>query len=231
MPQEPAAAATTASSPFYQRAFPLLPASTTKTALLLVDIQIGLNTHDTPYYGRERSNPAFETNISALLAAVRAFNARSPSTSITVIHVYHRSSRSESPLYPGKASAKIMPCAAPEGDEAVIAKTATSALVGTELEAKIREAGTQQLLICGIATDHCVSTTVRAAADLEVCVDAGGESKTTRDGVWIVDDCSACFDNHGSFDAEVVHKVNVESLRGEFCEVTLGEEVKKVMLA
>jgi nicotinamidase-related amidase len=224
------AAVTTTTSPFHQRAFPLLPASTTRTTLLLVDIQIGLNTHDTPYYGRERSNPAFETNISALLAAVRAFNANSPTTPITIVHVYHRSFHPESPLYPGKGSAEIMPCAAPEAGETVLAKTATSALVGTDLEAKIREVGTQQLLICGIATDHCVSTTVRAAADLEVCVEAVGVGKTTRDGVWIVDDCSACFDNHGSFDAETVHKVNVESLRGEFCEVTSGEEVAQVVL-
>ena len=61
----------------------------------------------------------------------------------------------------------------------MIGKRATSALVGTELEGKLREVGTRQLLVCGIATDHCVSTTVRAAADLEVC-------KGGREGVWIV---------------------------------------------
>lgn len=200
----------------------LQPASRTRTALLCVDIQVGLNVQDTDYYGRARSNPAFEHNIASLLAAARSYNESKATQPITIIHVTHRSSDPNSPLFPGKASAAIQPCAAALEGELHFTKTANSAFVGTDLEATLREQGTRQLFIVGIATDHCVSTSTRMAADLEVL----GQ----REGVWLVEDCTACFDIHGSFDAETVQKVNVESLKGEFCDVCGWETVVKEVL-
>jgi nicotinamidase-related amidase len=200
----------------------LKSAWTTPTALLCVDIQIGLNVTDTAYYGRARSNPSFERNIAGLLAAARRCEAHGHNVPLEIIHVTHRSSDPNSPLYPGKASAGIQPCAAPAEGETQLTKTANSAFVGTELADLIRAAGIKQFFIAGIATDHCVSTTARMAADLEVC--------GTREGVWLVEDCTACFDNHGSFDAETVQKVNVESLKDEFCGVTNSDEIIRKVL-
>ncbi|ETN46620.1 uncharacterized protein HMPREF1541_00806 [Cyphellophora europaea CBS 101466] len=195
-----------------------LPASTTPTVLLIVDVQIGLNVHDTTYYGLTRSNPAFEANMTTLLAACRNYNANLPSSSpprhpITILHINHHSTDPLSPLHPSKPTSSPQPCALPLPTEPLLHKSANSAFVGTDLASLLASHSCRQLLVAGIATDHCVSTTVRMAADLEVC---GGR----REGVWLVEDATACFDNGGSFGVEVVQGVSVESLRGEFCEVT-----------
>ena len=200
----------------------LQSASTTQTALLCVDIQVGLNVQDTDYYGRARSNPAFEHNIASLLATTRKYNNTKPAQPVSIFHVTHNSSDPKSPLFPGKATAAIQPCAAALEGELHFTKTANSAFVGTGLEQTLRKQGIGQLFIVGIATDHCVSTSTRMAADLEVL--------GKREGVWLVEDCTACFDNHGSFDAETVQKVNVESLKGEFCDVCGWEALTSAVL-
>lgn len=221
-------------------------ASTHRTALLVIDTQLGLNTATTTYYGTSRSNPSFEHNLTRLLAGVRAYNAStSTTTPIPIIHVHHHSTDPQSPLHPSKPSSGPQACAAPAADEPVLTKSANSAFVGTDLETRLRDLQITQLLVVGIATDRCVSTTTRMAADLQVCCEpgdpageagnAGGEEgerrgKSTRQGVWLVEDCTACFDNGGSVDVEVVQRVHVESLKGEFCDVTDVEGVLEGVL-
>jgi len=51
----------------------LLPATISRTCLLLIDIQRGLNiSHG--FYGTDRSTPRFEENITSLIAAARNYN-------------------------------------------------------------------------------------------------------------------------------------------------------------
>lgn len=197
-------------------------AASTPTALLLIDIQVGLNTSN-GYFGSERSTPSFEKNIESLLSAARKYNdALSTTLPITIIHVFHKSSNAESPLYPNSSihpgGGAFQPCAQPiesRGYETVFSKTTNSAFVNTPLETHIRSRGIQQLIIAGIATDHCVSTSTRMAADLAV-VDRGK--------IFIVSDATATF-NKGGFDAETVHRVNLASLEGEFANVVSTNEV------
>lgn len=207
-------------------------ASTHRTALLVIDTQQGLNTATTTYYGTTRSNPSFEDNLTRLLAAVREYNT-SASTPMLIIHVHHHSTDPQSPLHPSKPTSGPQACSAPANDEPVLTKSANSAFVGTGLEQRLRDLQIAQMLVVGIATDRCVSTTTRMAADLQVCceplaTDGEGEGtrKSTREGVWLVEDCTACFDNGGTVDVEVVHRVHVESLKDEFCDVT---DVKGVL--
>lgn len=197
-------------------------AASTPTALLLIDIQVGLNTSH-GHFGTERSTPSFEENIRLLLSTARRYNDHSSTTlPITIIHICHRSSNPESPLYPDSSihpgGGEFQACAQPSESsayETIFSKTTNSAFVNTPLEAHIRSKGIKQLIIAGIATDHCVSTSTRMAKDLAV-VDLGG--------IFIISDATATF-NKGGFDAETVHRVNLASLDGEFANVLTTNEV------
>ncbi|PLN74879.1 putative isochorismatase family hydrolase [Aspergillus taichungensis] len=198
------------------------------TALILIDNQAAF-THPT-YWGSARSNPSYENNLQALLSAFRAAKRRSPSTPLEIIHVFHSSSTDEeSPLHPAHPGEGIHPLefAAPatDGSELVTWKSVSSGFIGTELAAHVREKGIRQLVFAGLTTDHCVSTTVRMAANLGV-VSRGSEDPGR---IVLVADATATWAK-GGFDAETVHAVSVASLKGEFADVLSTEEVVKSLL-
>lgn len=92
-----------------------------------------------------------------------------------------------------------------------------SAFIGTNLEEVLREHGTQVLYVAGLSTDHCVSTTTRMAGNLGVCGEKGE--------VVLVQDATAAWKkSEEGFEAEVVHAVNVESLK-EFASVKNVKDV------
>lgn len=142
-------------------------------ALLLIDVQQGL---DEPVWG-ERNIPEAEHHIAELLAGWR-------SAGRPVLHVQHMSTGAASPLRPDRPGNAFKPEALPLAGEPVFRKTVNSAFIGTDLEAHLRGAGIGRLVIAGLTTDHCVSTTVRMAANLGF-------------DVVVVDDATATFDRTG----------------------------------
>lgn len=174
-------------------------------ALLLVDVQQGL---DDPRYG-ERNNPGAEQCIAALLEAWR--RARWP-----VIHVQHMSLEPDSPLRPELPGNAFKPQALPIEGEPVFRKSVNSAFIGTPLEEHLRREGIRRLVVAGITTDHCVSSTVRMAGNL------GFE-------VVVVEDATATFERTGAdgvrYSAEQMHGAALASLHGEFAEVRCARDV------
>jgi nicotinamidase-related amidase len=124
-------------------------------ALVLIDIQVGF---DAPVWGA-RNNPKAEAKAALLLAAWRA-------KGWPIWHVRHLSATPDSPLAAGTSGAEFKPMTAPQSGEPVVEKTVNSAFIGTELEAALRAAGVSNLVIAGLTTPHCVSTTCRMAANL-----------------------------------------------------------------
>ena len=110
--------------------------TTPRTALLLIDIQQGL---DDPKWG-ERNNPNAEQQIAAMLAAWR--RAKWP-----VIHVQHMSQRPTSPLRPNLPGNAFKPEAVPLEGEPVFQKTVNSAFIGTPLEDHLRREGIRSLVV------------------------------------------------------------------------------------
>ena len=176
-----------------------------KTALLIIDVQKGF---DSPYWG-ERNNPGAEACIARLLAGWRKCN-------LPVIHIRHCSTNPESPLNPKSPGGEFKDEARPLPEEKEFNKSVNSAFIGTGLEEYLRRCGILSLAVAGLTTDHCVSTSVRMAANLGF-------------NVILISDAVAAFarKSHDGvlYSAEEIHNINLASLNGEFCAVQTAEEV------
>jgi nicotinamidase-related amidase len=169
-------------------------------ALLVIDVQMGF---DDPAWG-PRNNPGAEAHVAALIAAWRRAGA-------TVIHVHHDSPDPAGRLRPGAPGNAAKPEAQPQDGEPVYRKSVNSAFIGTGLEADLRAMGITALVIAGLTTNHCVSTTARMAGNLGFAT-------------FVVADATATFDR-ANLDgtirlAEDVHQAALSDLQGEFAWIT-----------
>lgn len=167
--------------------------------LLIIDVQKGF---DDPAWG-QRNNPVAEANMTRLLAAWRA-------TKRPVFHVQHLSVMPDSPLRPECPGSGIKDEVKPQGDELLFQKHVNSAFIGTDLEAQLRAHAYDTLVIIGLTTPHCVSTTARMAGNL------GFQT-------FVISDATAAFGLTGpdgrSYSAEEVHALSLATIHGEFAQV------------
>jgi nicotinamidase-related amidase len=174
-------------------------------ALVAIDVQQGF---DRPVWGR-RNNPQMEENGRALISAWRA-------TGRPLIHTRHDSVTVDSPLAPGQPGNDFKAGFAPLSGELVVAKTVNSAFIGTDLEAWLRRAGIRQLILFGIATDMCVSTTARMGANLGFDILIAADACHTWD--------QAAHDGQ-PIDADTIHRANLATLNTEFAQVLTTAEL------
>ena len=167
--------------------------------LLVIDVQEGFND---PQFGK-RNNPDAEKNISLLINKWRE-------KSYPIIHIQHLSTNEGSPLHKESPGSRIKREAMPLKSELVIAKNVNSAFIGTDLEKHLRRKKISHLVIVGLTTDHCVSTTTRMAGNLGF-------------DVVLVSDSTATFDRKdidgNMIPAEEMHRINLASLNNEFCTI------------
>ena len=166
---------------------------------MLVDLQHAI---DDPAWG-ERNNPEAENLIARLLAHWRA-------RQWPLIHIRHDSLDPKSPYRPGQRGNDFKPQASPIKSETVIAKQTNNAFVGTDLEARLRDAGHTALVVAGVITNNSVEATVHMAGNLGFAT-------------WLVED--ACFtfgrkDWAGTWrTADEIHAMSLANLDGEYCTV------------
>lgn len=168
--------------------------------LLVVDVQKGMDVYAKEY---NRNNPDLERNIARLQRAWRESGR-------PVIHVQHLSTEPNSPLRPGQPGVEIKDEVKPLSGEPVVQKSVSSAFIGTTLEKDLRRRGVTTLVVVGMQTNMCVSTTARMAGNLGF---------TT----YVVSDATATFDNTGPdgkrYGSELLHNVALADLHGEFSTV------------
>jgi nicotinamidase-related amidase len=176
-------------------------------ALILVDVQ---QAFVDPRWG-QRNNPNAESNIARILESWR--NSERP-----IRHVVHDSVEPNSLLRPGLPGNAIQSVAAPKTGEPVYHKHVNSAFIGTSLEKDLRQDGIDTLVIVGLTTNHCISTTARMAGNLGF--------KT-----FVVSDATATFSRlalDGTLrSADAVHSAALSDLQEEFATVVNTAQILK----
>ncbi len=119
-----------------------------------------------------------------------------------IIHVQHVNPKAGSLFNPELPGVAIKAEATPLSGELLISKDVNSAFIGTDLEKRLRQMGATTLVIVGITTDHCVSTTTRMAGNLGFAV-------------YVVSDATVTFERTGHdgthFTAEQMHDTALAS--------------------
>jgi len=178
-----------------------------RPALILIDIQKAFE--DLPYWGGERNNPDAEKNAGRILNFWRAHQ-------LPIYHVKHCSTNKNSPLVEGKPGNQFQDVVAPKHGEIVIKKNVNSAFIGTDLKEQLDQEEISVLVIVGLTTDHCVSTTTRMAGNYGF-------------DTFLVADAVATFSKKGingeMYSAELMHNTALASLNEEFAKIVNTEQV------
>ncbi|KWS04784.1 Isochorismatase [Lysobacter capsici AZ78] len=176
-----------------------------RTALIPIDVQRGF---DYPPWG-PRNNPRMEANGQRLLQLWRA-------KGLPLIHVRHDSIIDASTLHPSHPGNAFRPGFEPLAGEAVVGKSVNAAFIGTDLDLRLRRRGIDTLVLFGISTDMCVSTTARVASNL------GYRTLVIADACF----CFDLVDADGSvIAADAVSRAHLATLRAEFAEVMNVDEI------
>ena len=176
-------------------------------ALIIVDFQNGFDEVD--YWGGNRNNPKAEENARRLLDVLRE-------RKLPLFHIKHDSANIKSKLAPGQWGNEIKDIVKPLPGEVVISKSVNSAFIGTDLKERLDAQKVKSVVVVGLQTDHCVSTTTRMAANFGY-------------NTIVVSDATATFDRIGidgvKIPSSVIHVVNLSSLNGEFATVVTTEQL------
>ncbi len=182
-----------------------IPELDAHSTLILIDIQ---KSFDDPSWG-ERNHPQAEENAARLLGAWRA-------AGLPIAHVRHLSTRAGSLFHRDSPTSEFKEGFEPRAGEPVFVKSVNSAFIGTDLEASLRREGCQTVVIAGLTTPHCVSTTTRMAGNLGF-------------RTFLVADATAAFAITGPdgrvHPAEEVHRLSLATLHDEFATVVATDSL------
>ena len=200
--------------------FPNFKISTDKTALLIIDMQVldacwgqGMfadAADDGPHAYYKLRLEIITANIKKLLDAFRA-------KAMLICHTRMQSMRRDGKdrslqhkilnihAAPGSKEGQIIEPLKPQPDELVFAKTASCPFNSTNIAYLLNNMGITQLLICGVVTNGCVSTTVRNASDLSY-------------EVIVPEDACAAF-------SQWHHDASIEILRDDYAKIRTTEDI------
>lgn len=190
------------------------------TALLVIDVQ---NTYlETPQEvaEAERWQPFFDRMNTQVIPTAAGLIADARKRGVEVIFARiaclkdDGRDRSLSQKKPGfnylllpkdRPDSQVVDALQPQGDEITVLKTTDSALTGTNLRLILQNMGIKDVVVAGIFTDQCVSSTVRSLADESF-------------GVVVVEDaCAAATDE--------LHRHELEIINMIYCHVVQAAEL------
>ena len=180
-------------------------------ALLLVDIQKAFLEKDYP--GLIRNNENAEFICGKILKKWRTLD-------LPIIHVRHSSSNPESKLHKSRPGFEFNDYVTPLETEMVLTKEVNSAFIGTNLENILIKSHIDTLVIVGMTTNHCISTTVRMSGNLGF-------------DTYLISDSTACYNTKGMngeiIDCNTIYNSALASLQEEFATVIDSKELFDIL--
>jgi nicotinamidase-related amidase len=180
-------------------------------ALLLVDIQKAFLEKDYP--GLIRNNEHAEFICGKILKKWRTLD-------LPIIHVRHSSTNPESKLHKSRPGFEFNDYVTPLETEIVLTKEVNSAFIGTNLENILIKSHIDTLVIVGMTTNHCISTTVRMSGNLGF-------------DTYLISDSTACYNTKGIngeiIDCNTIYNSALASLQEEFATVIDSNELFDVL--
>lgn len=129
------------------------PAQLNNATLLIIDVQ-----------EEYRTGVLALPDLDSALGDIQQLVARARHVGTPIVHVHHLGITGG--LFdPQGVRGQIMPEAAPQAGESVIAKRLPNAFAGTDLHECLQSLGRLDLIVCGFMTHSSISSTVRAAKD------------------------------------------------------------------
>ena len=181
------------------------------SALLLVDIQKAFLEKDYP--GIIRNNEDAEFICGKILKKWRTLD-------LPIIHVRHSSTNPDSKLHKSRPGFKFNDYVTPLENEMVLTKEVNSAFIGTNLENILIKSHIDTLVIVGMTTNHCISTTVRMSGNLGF-------------DTYLISDSTACYNTKGMngeiIDCNTIYNSALASLQEEFATVIESKELFDVL--
>ncbi len=191
-----------------------------RTALLVIDLQnTYLEVDPDPLEAerwapfRERLNSTVIPNTEKMISLCRKLGVEGIFARIACLKTDGRD-RSLSQKKPGfnylllpkdREDSQLVAELSPQGDDIVVIKTTDSALTGTNLRLVLRNMEISDVIVAGIFTDQCVSSTVRSLADESF-------------GVVVVEDCCAAV-------TDELHLNELKSINMIYCHVVQSEDI------
>ena len=176
-------------------------------ALLLVDIQKAFLEKDYP--GLIRNNENAEFICGKILKKWRTLD-------LPIIHVRHSSTNPESKLHKSRPGFEFNDYVTPLENEMVLTKEVNSAFIGTNLENILIKSHIDTLVIVGMTTNHCISTTVRMSGNLGF-------------DTYLISDSTACYNTKGMngeiIPCNTIYNSALASLQEEFATVIDSKEL------
>ena len=169
-------------------------------ALLIIDMQVGLFTPETPRYDTD----GVVSRTNAIGRAVRQGGG-------IVIFIQHDGPDGD-PLEPGMQGWQLLPSLERDLGDVVVRKTACDAFYNTELKVVLERHKVRRLIVTGCATDFCVDTTIRSAnsCDYQVVVAADGHTTADRPHV----DAGSLIQHHNWLWQNLIHpKVRIDVIQ------------------
>ena len=184
---------------------------TNKPILICIDIQLAFLEEDR--WGGNRNNKNAEEICAQIIAKWRDIGEE-------IIHFRHSSSNPKSNLHKDAKGFSFNPLCAPSDGETVVTKSVNSCFIGTNLKKMLDEKNCATVVIIGLTTDHCVSTTTRMTGNYGYNAFLISDATTTFDKVGI---------NGETYDSELMHYSALASLKDEPATIISSEELCEVL--
>ena len=182
-----------------------------KPILICVDLQKGFL--EEAYWGGNRNNKNAEEISSLIISKWRKIDEQ-------IIHVRHSSTHPKSKLHKSSDGFEFHPSCLPAENEILLTKSVNSCFIGTPLKQILDEKSCTTVVIIGLTTDHCVSTTTRMAANYGY-------------NTLVVSDATATFNKIGLmnkvYDSELIHQTALASLKDEFATIISSDELFEML--